>query len=315
MEIDSEGSPHLAFGDQDSIYYAERVGDTWEQTSVLGSENSLYNGHVVLRLDEIDDAPTLVFWQPDQPGSGTVRIASPDFTDIQPGDANRDGEFNQLDLLQALRNGRFRNGEAATWEDGDWDGAPNGRLARPPEGNGVFDNQDLITALAADQWLAGSYLTDDNDSVAGEPPVDYENGEVHASKLLTTVSLLYDPSSGSLVLDTDESTLLSSINIDSESGLFDGELAIQLGEFDTYTPGNLFKATFSEGFGDLDFGKALLPGLSAEQLLGDLQITGSYASGGFLENVNVQVVPEPSSSTLLAIAMSFLGLLRIRRSR
>ena len=102
LELDSDGVPHLAYGDQDSIYYAERDGSDWHETTILQSDNSLYNGHVVLRLDEIDDAPTLVFWQPDQPGSGTVRIASPDFAEIQPGDANQDGEFNQLDLFLSL---------------------------------------------------------------------------------------------------------------------------------------------------------------------------------------------------------------------
>ena len=57
------------------------------------------------------------------------------------GDSNRDGRFDQRDIVQALSAGTFRSGAHATWGDGDWDG------------NGVFDVSDLLAALRADEYL------------------------------------------------------------------------------------------------------------------------------------------------------------------
>jgi hypothetical protein len=50
-------------------------------------------------------------------------------------------------------------GEAATWGEGDGDGAPDGSVAdnTPPPGNGLFDQLDVIAALNANSYLQGSY--------------------------------------------------------------------------------------------------------------------------------------------------------------
>jgi len=158
LELDSQGRARVAYGDRQVLKYAERDENAkWNRTTVLQSDKDLYNGQVVLRLDAVDDAPAIAFWQPDNAQGGVVRLVSPVFPAIEPGDANGDGEFNQLDLLQVLRRGKFLSGEAATWQDGDWDGAPGGRLARPPSGNGAFDNGDLLAALRAGFWLKGPY--------------------------------------------------------------------------------------------------------------------------------------------------------------
>ena len=53
---------------------------------------------------------------------------------LQAGDADEDLDFDQLDLVQVAQRARYLTGQAATWGDGDWDGAPGGTPgARPRE--------------------------------------------------------------------------------------------------------------------------------------------------------------------------------------
>ncbi len=51
------------------------------------------------------------------------------------GDANRDGLFDQRDLVEILQAGKYLTGESAVWGEGDWNG------------DNVFDQGDLIAAL------------------------------------------------------------------------------------------------------------------------------------------------------------------------
>lgn len=53
-----------------------------------------------------------------------------------PGDANRDGRFNQLDIVHVLQGGKYLTKQAATWEEGDWND------------DGVFDQLDLVAILS-----------------------------------------------------------------------------------------------------------------------------------------------------------------------
>ena len=78
---------------------------------------------------------------------------------LQAGDANQDLSFDQLDVIEALRGGKYLSGEPATWEQGDWNGAPGGRVGAPPVGNGVFDQQDLIAAFQTSLYQTGSYAS------------------------------------------------------------------------------------------------------------------------------------------------------------
>ena len=59
------------------------------------------------------------------------------------GDANRDLQFNQLDLIQVLRAARYLTGEPATWEAGDWNA------------DGLFDQEDIVAALQTGNYLFG----------------------------------------------------------------------------------------------------------------------------------------------------------------
>ena len=69
------------------------------------------------------------------------------------GDADQNGRFDQLDIVRVLQSGKYLIGQAATWGDGDWNGAPGGRAGRPPTGDGVFDQDDIVASL-----IGGTYL-------------------------------------------------------------------------------------------------------------------------------------------------------------
>ena len=66
-----------------------------------------------------------------------------DLLQAAPGDANGDGRFTQLDLVDVLRAEKYKTGVYASWEEGDWNE------------DGVFDQFDLIAALATGLYLAG----------------------------------------------------------------------------------------------------------------------------------------------------------------
>ena len=58
-----------------------------------------------------------------------------------PGDATRDGAFDQLDIVHLLQAGKYQTGEPAEWSEGDF------------TGDGVFDQIDIITALHTGTYL------------------------------------------------------------------------------------------------------------------------------------------------------------------
>ena len=90
---------------------------------------------------------------------------------LQPGDADQDGDFDRLDLVQVLQAARYLTGQPATWGDGDWNGGPGGYPGEPPAGDGLFDEQDIVAALQTGKYLSGPYAAGGNevDAVAAVP--------------------------------------------------------------------------------------------------------------------------------------------------
>lgn len=88
---------------------------------------------------------------------GTVQYGAGPAVPLQPGDADQNLQFDQLDLIQVQVAAKYTNGLSATWGEGDWDGAPGGQPGDPPPGNGLFDQLDIIAALANGLYLKGPY--------------------------------------------------------------------------------------------------------------------------------------------------------------
>jgi hypothetical protein len=204
---------------------------------------------------------------------------------LQPGDADMNLEFNQLDLVQVQIAAKYLTGQSATWGEGDWNGGPGGAPNDAPEGDGVFDQLDIIAALNADVYLTGPYAAVAQGGAAGD----------------SQTSVGYNPATGEVFVDAPSGVELTSINIESASGIFTGDAAQNLGgSFDNDADNNIFKATFGGSFGSITFGNVAQAGLSQEVLLGDLTVVGSLAGGGDLGQVDLIYVPEPSAPVLLA---------------
>ncbi len=89
---------------------------------------------------------------------------------LQAGDANQDYSFDESDLLAIFQSGKYRTGLPARWSDGDWNGAPAGRVGDPPSGDGLFDESDLIAAFSNGLYRAGSYIDRASPSLAVPEP-------------------------------------------------------------------------------------------------------------------------------------------------
>ena len=258
---------------------------------------------IVLRRLTLENPGQLVQLVRFDPATGATVVMDLDFPatqfDVIPaiapavmaGDADLDFDFDQFDLVQVQVAGKYLTGLPATWGHGDWNGAPGGSVANPPVGDGLFNQIDIIAALNGGVYLTGPYAAVTPGGIAGD----------------TQTSLIYDPRTGELSVDAPAGTELTSINIDSATGVFTGDAAGELGgSFDNDRDTNIFKATFGSSFGSVSFGNVAQTGLSKEFLLGDLTVVGSLAGGGGLGNVDLIYVPEPSTLVLLMIGL--LGL-------
>ena len=216
-------------------------------------------------------------------------------TSLVAGDADQDFDFDQLDLVRVQVANKYLTGQAATWGEGDWNGAPGGSPGNPPPGDGLFNQMDIIAAnLAAD--LSAPDRTRRSKRAATRATVKRRS---------STTS-----STGEVSVDAPAGVELTSINIDSAAGIFTGESAQNLGgSFDNDADSNIFKATFGSSFGSLSFGNVAQAGLSEEFVLGDLTVIGSLAGGGDLGNVDLVYVPEPATVLLLSLGL-VIGLAR-----
>ena len=219
-------------------------------------------------------------------------------TVLQAGDADEDFDFDQLDLVKVQIAGKYLTGNAATWGEGDWDGAPGGEPGSPPAGNGFFDQLDIIGALNAGTYLTGPYAAVAPGGMEGD-------GQT---------SIKYDAGTGEVSVDAPAGVELTSVNIDSAGGVFTGENAANLGgSFDNDADGNIFKATFGGSFGSVSFGNVAQTGLAEEFVLNDLTVVGSLNGGGDLGNVDLIYVPEPSSAIVLILGLASMAISRRRR--
>ena len=83
---------------------------------------------------------------------GAVRYALGDTVGgpaIQPGDADQDLDFDQLDIVKVQIAAKYLTGQTATWGEGDWDGGPGGQPGSPPVGNGRFDQSESSVIVAS----------------------------------------------------------------------------------------------------------------------------------------------------------------------
>ena len=155
--------------------YNLEVSFPWEALDET-PENILARGDMGFGIavnddDEGGQRQTQVYWETDRTDLWNVSEAFPSVElstetvsgggevkpDLWAGDADQDLDFDQLDLVKVQIAAKYLTGQAATWGEGDWDGAPGGEQGSPPAGNGFFDQLDIIGALGPGHYLTGPY--------------------------------------------------------------------------------------------------------------------------------------------------------------
>lgn len=197
--------------------------------------------------------------------------------DLVAGDANQDYHFDEADLIQMFQHGKYETGEPATWEAGDFNGAPGGIAGMPPIGDGLFNSTDFVVAFTASQYRRGPY-----DDAAGDPQ--------HTRKPLTRssdsdITLEYDPDTGDLRMESQ--VPITTFQVHSEPGRFRNVSHPQLnGLFDVSTSDSRF-GLFPDGITVLELDGALPVELTNADLFDDLTVDGSYQGGGQIDDVQL----------------------------
>lgn len=144
-----------------------------------------------------------------------------------------------------------------------------------------------------DSW---TYSTlDANDAVVNLPSGGGEAGELvlqtpEQARMVRSfhwgVWFEYESDTGNLRVRTAEDSPLAALEILSPSRFFEGPEPAIIDEnfFNVYFSGKLFVLTLP-GSSTLEFGPVLKPGLTRQQLLGDLKITGAFRAGGNLNQI------------------------------
>ena len=180
-EIWAQGADPL-FEHAEGVSFDSTLGPTDYQLSVRGDQYDLAAAEISILSGQLRDYST--FGQPynlpsfvflgDDTGSAGANVTLGDVvvttdlgsaTQLQAGDADQDGDFDQFDLIQVQQTAKYFTGLTATWDEGDWDGAPGGVLGNPPAGDGLFNQFDVIAAQQAGLYLTGPYAASDRIAV------------------------------------------------------------------------------------------------------------------------------------------------------
>lgn len=141
---------------------------------------------------------------------------------IIAGDGNLDGMFDTTDIVLALAGNLFETNNEATWEQGDWNGAPNQANTyasletgggTPPAGDNRFNTDDVVAALAGLTFETGSVLAALKDPKKGEGT--------------DQVVVTYNAPDGNVSVNASQP--ITSISLESASGIFTGSPAANLG--------------------------------------------------------------------------------------
>lgn len=180
--------------------------------------------------------------------------------DVIVEDANHDCQVDEADFIQALQAGRFDNGQAATAEQGDWNG------------DGLFDSADLVAMFVRGKYRKGPYGESETGAIDQLHEID--------NSATANVTVYYMPDSGDLFVTSD--SFLSAFHVRSQSQQFLSNSAAR--PFNVGDESDLFQLTV-EGRKTFQFLGALPTGLTTEALQNDLLVSGARYAGGDLGGV------------------------------
>ncbi len=158
LVIDSNNTPHIAYGDSRTVNYAVRNDRDWKRSLVLHSAEDRYNGLTVLRLHPESDLPYVAFWEPHDSEAGVVRLLSQSIL----GDVDHDGMLSALDIdLIADEinsedpNHSFDLNFDGTVDEKDhryWVTAVRNTLVGDANLDGSFDSSDLVQVFTVAKY-------------------------------------------------------------------------------------------------------------------------------------------------------------------
>ena len=268
-------------GDLDVTTWVERTQLIWRnETDSIERLNDVYAWWSLdpgdINGDGVIDLPGQNGWWIDGATSllhinQKLRLAA-----LQPGDANRDLIFDESDLIQVAKSQKFQNESPATWEQGDWDGAPSGINHVPPTGDGVFDAQDLNLAYDSGFFRKGAYS---GDALQPSHQRRYLRNRIDD----TEVVVHYDFLTGNVTVHSERR--LSSLHLHSKSGQFVAtEPGNLVGRFDVNQPDSQFRFDL-DGFDAAELSAQLPTELLSHQVTDHLTVDGSYVDGSELGNI------------------------------
>lgn len=94
----------------------------------------------VRQFHEITRLHAEVDWDDGQRTEVIAEVFDWVWTEYETGDANKDGRFDQLDVVTTLIGGKYQPAEVAVWSEGDWNG------------DGRFTQLDLVEALKTNTY-------------------------------------------------------------------------------------------------------------------------------------------------------------------
>jgi hypothetical protein len=218
----------------------------------------------------------------------SIRIADQTLRELKPGDADQDLDFDQFDLVQVQIAAKYLTGQSATWGEGDWNGAPGGSPGDPPLGDGLFNQIDIIAALAASTYLTGPYS-----ALQPDGRTDDDRASIVDNVLTDEVTGLPTP------------TDMPGLNVSSTAGLLIGNRLQDLwSNLGTDTEGNDASAPLDASFGCVFVAE---PRLFAEPLRIDHAVVEISNGTEELSEVELVYVPEQATALLLAVGLLFFN--------
>jgi hypothetical protein len=156
MDVIDDPAEYIPYPQGVELHWTLEVMDgeyefTWEDLefgdsmTISGSDDTYSTGYVGIQL------------YAQQAEFDNFQITPLGGTQLQPGDADQNLQFDQLDLVKVQVAAKYLTGQSATWGEGDWNEAPGGEPGNPPVGDGQFNQLDIIAALNAGWYLQGPY--------------------------------------------------------------------------------------------------------------------------------------------------------------
>ncbi len=186
---------------------------------------------------------------------------------IATGDANADYFFDESDILQMMKSGKFGSEINAYEAEGDWNG------------DFRFDEFDLELLAKGGLYAAGAY----SENAGSSQNSRFRIGDGDVGDIV----FHYDEATGDLSVEM-SSEEITALHVTSESRSL--ATVETFGDFDVSTDSSFFKVE-TQGMAAISIPGLLPPGMKASDLRDDLRIDAAFKSGGAITRTALTHTP------------------------